>query len=420
MKIVFFIITIIYIYIIIRNLIYYSSAKNALKLRVQNMNRNDSHIFLIVPVTGKKRDIIDTLNHFFEMSRFMKVITFVVASNENSETLNNYDIASKIVANKHMESSILVIPYPSNTDCLAEYYNYAINYIRQYDKSDYIVGLYEEDVILSTTEVNYVRENMEPNTIIKQYCCYKDLTKNKLLNGLIYDRNRELVINAIGRNHYNANCRLHKKGYIKLSGTSMTANGLFANYSTLEQMGFIPTDVNEPDKFLGIMSNYLKYNIITMPSIIGLKTPDGVNKISSRFRNEFVSLMKGITYNNKIVNRVGNGRYTRNIDVKNSSDYRTLSYISYNLLFRGFGYVLSSIVGVILYLICAVSSYGLSGFGVSLVLLFMYFYMFNILSTMFLNSNTDMKYKHKFNYFPILTNLFRFILCLKEDDNGKK
>lgn len=249
MKVLFVIITIIFVIDFICNCINYLYACKLYLQKPIKGKKDSSNIYLIIPVYKEEKIINELIDSFKKV--VSKNVKVVIVATEKEKDNKTYNMAKEIIGS---DSDFILIKYNKTSGIMANQLNYAIDYIDSFDKSNYIIGIFNADSKIKPDHIQFVRNNITDSNCIQQYSYF--VHKNiPIINDAISWQNRWSVIFEAGRCN---NKLMNNMNYV-------VGHGLFIKSNLIKKCGYFPEDTINEDAFLSVILNYFGTIIIPMP-----------------------------------------------------------------------------------------------------------------------------------------------------------
>lgn len=297
MMILFIIISLIFLIDFICNFVNYLYARKLYLNAPIKHKRDDSNMYLIIPVYKEEKVIKELIETFRKVAS--KKIKIVIVATKKEKDNKTYNLAKKYIDN---HPDFILLKYDKETGIMANQLNYAIDYIDTIDSSNYIIGIYNADSVIKKEHIDFVRNNIEDNNCIQQYSYFQSNPK-AIINDSIKWQNRWSVIFEAGRCN---NTLFHNMNYV-------IGHGFFIKGKTIKKCGYFSEDTINEDAILGVILNYLDIKIIPMPyfEMAGfvLKVKDYIRQQSSWWNGP----KHAFKYFRMILHNQDNNQYKRDI-----------------------------------------------------------------------------------------------------------
>ena len=342
MMTIFIIISIIFIIDYICNFVNYLYARRLYLSPPQKSKKDESNLYLIIPVYKEERIIKELINHFKKVANNNTKIVIVATKKEKDDL--TYNLAKKYISNN---KNFILLKYNNENGIMANQLNYAIDYIDTIDKSNYIIGIYNADSVIKKEHLDFVRYNIKNNNCIQQYS-YFSSNKKLIINDAIKWQNRWSVIFEAGRCNNNL---LNNMNYV-------IGHGFFIKSNSIKKCGYFSEDTINEDAILGVILNYLDIKIVPMPYF---EKADFVLKIKEYIKQQsswWNGPKQAFKYFKIIINKKDNNKYKRDIY---DGKFIKLFVICFKLFLHAIYWLMGIYIMLFLYGYVSYQIFGISG-----------------------------------------------------------
>ena len=389
MKILFIVITSIIVLNFILNIVNYYSAKKCFKNKNKKLIRDDSNIYILLPVYKEEKIASIMIDRFNKLSKETKVKVIIIATKKEKDN-KTYNIINKKIKKEGIKN-IILIKCDKDNGTMATQLNYGIKYIKKIDKSNFIIGVYNADSLITPEHINFVRNNISNKRCIQSYS-YFDYSKNILLNNAISWQNRWSYIFEAGRCNFKLN-----KNFIFKNMNYVIGHGLYLKKEVIKEVGYFPEDTINEDAFLGVLLNYKNYDLIPMPF---LEKADFAPSIKIYIKQQsvwFNGPKMAFDYYLRIIKNINNKEFKRNIFKNTLLNHIKLLTICFKLFLHSIYWIGAVYLLFILYGIICFKLFGIYS------LIFVYFINYiNIVLFNYLSFKEIKKETNSNNKFPII------------------
>ena len=370
MKISFIIITSIIIINFILNIINYLSGVKAYKNKKRGGKRDNSNMYLLLPVYQEEKIAEVMIDRFYKISCECGVTTVIITTEKELDN-KTHDIIEKKIRKDKISKYVMLIKCPYQEGTMATQLNYAIKELNKIDKTNYIFGIHNADGLISKEHIEFARRNVNNKTCVQSYS-YFDNPGNILMNGAVSWQNRWSFIFEAGR----CNLKLGKSALFRKMNY-VIGHGLYMKKSIIMDIGLFPEDTINEDAFLGVILNYKDYKLVPLPYLEKADFAPNVKVYIKQQCSWFNGPKCAFNYYYRIINNIDNVRYKRNIYKKGLINNLKVLIISFKLFLHAIYWISAVYILFILYGIVCFSLFG----PLSLI----YVYLVNYINIVFFN-----------------------------------
>ena len=390
----FVIISIVVLIDIICNMISYISAKKAFKCKSKVFNHDDSNMYILLPVYKEEKIAEAMIDRFYKLSKESNIKTIVITTIKERGNATHKIIEKKIKEEK-LEKYIKLIKCNIKNGTMATQLNYGLNYLNTIDKSDYIFGIHNADGEITKEHITFVRNNIGPQKCIQSYAYFK-YNNNSLMNGAVSWQNRWSYIFEAGR----CNLKLGKTPLFRKMNY-VIGHGLYMKASAIKECGYFPEDTINEDAFLGVILNYLNYDIIPMPYLEKAQFAPSLKVYLKQQSVWFNGPKMAFNYYKRIIKSIKNVRYKRNIYNKSTNSKFNLFIICFKLFLDAIYWISAVYILFVLYSIIAYQLFGFYGLIYVILINYINIWLFNYLSYKQIVKETQERFKMPLCQTPI-------------------
>lgn len=295
-------ILLIYFCILIRNVIWLIVSGRLLHEKKQSselkINSFNEKLYIIIPLLYEKNIVHSTLNSFYSIivKKCNYNLVFVTTSKEVDDITTNDILSTEL--KKHNYDRVFLYNYPSDKGVMAHQLNYAIKKIKEMEKGNFWICIYNADSRISEKtffefEKIYINNINYKKYCIQQYSYYEMFCGKHIINSCVMWQNRWSILfeysRAIYQNIFVKKMKRYK--YFSLLNiifgkmNYVIGHGLFISNEVLESVGGFPEDTINEDAFLGFKLNVNDIKIIPMGI---LEKAEFTNRISVYLKQQNV------------------------------------------------------------------------------------------------------------------------------------
>lgn len=390
MKILFIIITSIVIINFILNIINYLSGKAAYKNKTKGKKRDNSNMYLLMPVYHEEKIADVMIDRFYKLSKECNIKTVVITTVKEKGNKTHKIIENKIKKEK-LSKYIMLIKCPYKEGTMATQLNYAIEELNKLDKTNYLFGIHNADGRISKEHIEFARRNVDEKTCVQSYSYFENSSKF-LMNGAVSWQNRWSYIFEAGR----CNLKLGKSVLFRKMNY-VIGHGLYMKKSAIMDVGYFPEDTINEDAFLGTILNYKDYKLVPLPYLEKADFAPTLKIYIKQQSSWFNGPKSSFNYYWRIIHNKENIRYKRNIYAKSLKNNLKALIVCSKLFLHAIYWISAVYILFVLYGIVCYSLFG----PLSLI----YVYLVNVINLVLFNylSFKEIKKETGDNiHFPIL------------------